>query len=136
MARQTLTIGELSRHSGVPVKTLRFWSDEGLLPPATRSRNGYRLYGEDATIRVDLVRTLRDAGLGPGAPDRARLRSGDRRRQRQTQRGVEGRTKEREGTRAPRHRLARNFREQTPSCPNRPAQGFGPRGLGSARDLA
>jgi DNA-binding transcriptional MerR regulator len=48
----------------VPVKTLRFWSDEGLLPPATRSRNGYRLYGEDATIRVDLVRTLRDAGLG------------------------------------------------------------------------
>jgi DNA-binding transcriptional MerR regulator len=46
------------------VKTLRFWSDEGLLPPATRSRSGYRLYAEDATIRLDLVRALRDAGLG------------------------------------------------------------------------
>ncbi len=62
--KKALTIGELSRRSGVPVKTLRFWSDEGLLPPATRSSSGYRLYAEDATIRLDLVRTLRDAGLG------------------------------------------------------------------------
>lgn len=64
MKKQTLTIGELSRRTGVPVKTLRFWSDEGLLPPATRSQSGYRLYAEDATVRLDLVRTLRDAGLG------------------------------------------------------------------------
>jgi DNA-binding transcriptional MerR regulator len=64
MKKQPRTIGELSRRTGVPVKTLRFWSDEGLLPPATRSRSGYRLYAEDATVRLDLVRTLRDAGLG------------------------------------------------------------------------
>ena len=64
MKKQTLTIGELSRRTGVPVKTLRFWSGEGLLPPATRSRSGYRLYAEDATLRLDLVRTLRDAGVG------------------------------------------------------------------------
>jgi DNA-binding transcriptional MerR regulator len=64
MKKQSLTIGELSRRTGVPVKTLRFWSDEGLLPPATRTSAGYRLYAEDVTIRVDLVRTLREAGLG------------------------------------------------------------------------
>jgi len=64
MKKQSLTIGELSRRTGVPVKTLRFWSDEGLLPPATRTSSGYRLYAEDATIRLDLVRALRDAGLG------------------------------------------------------------------------
>lgn len=64
MNKRTLTIGELARRTGVPVKTLRFWSDEGLLPPTTRSRSGYRLYAEDATLRLDLVRTLRDAGLG------------------------------------------------------------------------
>jgi DNA-binding transcriptional MerR regulator len=64
MTKRSLTIGELSRRTGVPVKTLRFWSDEGLLPPATRSSSGYRLYAEDATIRLDLVRTLREAGLG------------------------------------------------------------------------
>jgi DNA-binding transcriptional MerR regulator len=64
MKKRSLTIGELSRRTGVPVKTLRFWSDEGLLPPATRSSHGYRLYAEDATVRLDLVRALRDAGLG------------------------------------------------------------------------
>jgi DNA-binding transcriptional MerR regulator len=64
MKKGSLTIGELSRRTGVPVKTLRFWSDEGLLPPATRTSSGYRLYAEDATIRLELVRTLREAGLG------------------------------------------------------------------------
>ena len=48
----------------MPVKTLRFWSDEGLLPPASRSASGYRMYDEKALMRLDLVRTLRDAGVG------------------------------------------------------------------------
>jgi len=64
MAKGRLTIGELARRTGMPVKTLRFYSDEGLLPPAERSRSGYRLYGEEAIVRLDLVRTLREAGLG------------------------------------------------------------------------
>ena len=63
MANERLTIGELSRQSGVPVKTLRYYSDEGLLPTSGRSRANYRLYGEEARMRLDLVRTLREAGL-------------------------------------------------------------------------
>jgi len=59
-----LTIGELSRRTGVPVKTLRFYSDEGLLPPAERSQSGYRLYAEEHVVRIDLIRTLREAGIG------------------------------------------------------------------------
>jgi DNA-binding transcriptional MerR regulator len=59
-----MTIGELARCSGVAVKTVRFWSDEGLLPPTQRSSNGYRLYDEQARSRLELIRTLRDAGLG------------------------------------------------------------------------
>lgn len=64
MAKERLAIGELARLAGVPVKTLRFYSDEGLLPPAERSRSGYRLYGSEALVRLDLIRTLREAGLG------------------------------------------------------------------------
>jgi DNA-binding transcriptional MerR regulator len=64
MKKERLTIGELSRRTGMPVKTLRFWSDEGLIPPASRTSSGYRMFGEDALIRLDLVRTLRDAGVG------------------------------------------------------------------------
>ncbi|AKT40544.1 MerR family transcriptional regulator [Chondromyces crocatus] len=64
MAKERLTIGELARRTGVPVKTLRFYSDEGLLPPSGRSRGNYRLYSERALARIDLIRTLREAGLG------------------------------------------------------------------------
>src|SRR4029077_8398353 len=38
-------------------------SDEGLLPPASRSSSGYRMYSEEALIRLDLVRPLRDADV-------------------------------------------------------------------------
>lgn len=67
MVSERITIGALARRSGVPVKTLRFYSDEGLLPPAGRTASGYRVYGEDAVVRLDLIRTLREAGLGIAA---------------------------------------------------------------------
>ena len=61
-----ITIGALARLTGLPVRTLRFYSDRGLLPVAGRSQAGYRLYGEGAAQRAQLVRTLR--GLGVGLP--------------------------------------------------------------------
>ncbi|HEX7667316.1 MAG TPA: MerR family transcriptional regulator, partial [Polyangiaceae bacterium] len=64
MAKERLTIGELAKRSGVPVKTLRYYEDEGIVPASSRSESGYRLYGEEALVRLDLVRTLREAGLG------------------------------------------------------------------------
>lgn len=45
------------------MRTLRFWSDEGLVP-ADRNGAGHRVYGPAAVARLDLVRTLRELGLG------------------------------------------------------------------------
>ncbi len=59
-----LTIGELAARLGVPVRTVRFWSDAGLVDPPARSAGGYRLYDAAAVARLDLVRTLRELGLG------------------------------------------------------------------------
>jgi DNA-binding transcriptional MerR regulator len=59
-----LTIGQLARRSGVPVRTIRFWSDEGVLPETDRTRGNYRRYDSRAVARLDLVRTLRELGLG------------------------------------------------------------------------
>lgn len=56
-------IGRLAERTGLPVRTIRFWSDEGLIPPAGRSAGGYRLYDAAAQARAELVRTLRDLGL-------------------------------------------------------------------------
>jgi DNA-binding transcriptional MerR regulator len=55
-------IGELARLSGLSVKTIRFYSDRGLVPPAERTGAGYRVYDERALARLELVRALRDLG--------------------------------------------------------------------------
>lgn len=57
------SIGELARRTGLTVKTIRFYSDRGIVAPTDRSPAGYRLYNLDAAARLDLVRTLRDLGL-------------------------------------------------------------------------
>jgi DNA-binding transcriptional MerR regulator len=58
------TIGQAARRVGVPARTIRFWCDSGVLPPAMRSAGGYRRYDAAAIARLALVRTLRDLGLG------------------------------------------------------------------------
>ncbi|HEY8984860.1 MAG TPA: MerR family transcriptional regulator [Streptomyces sp.] len=58
------TIGELARSSGLSVRTVRYWSDEGVLDPVGRSSGGYRLYDADGAARLELIRTLRELGLG------------------------------------------------------------------------
>lgn len=64
-----LTIGQLSELTGVPVRTIRFYSDSladgrTLLEPALRSPSGYRLYEVEAAARLELIRTLRELGIG------------------------------------------------------------------------
>jgi len=58
------TIGELARRTGLTTRTIRFYSDEGLLPPADRTHAGYRLYDAASLARLELLRTLRELGLG------------------------------------------------------------------------
>jgi DNA-binding transcriptional MerR regulator len=57
------TIGQLAKLSGLTVKTIRFYSDAGVLPERSRTAAGYRLYGEEDRARLELVRTLREMGL-------------------------------------------------------------------------
>ncbi|MBH0781689.1 MerR family transcriptional regulator [Nocardia bovistercoris] len=54
------TIGVLAERTGVTVKTIRFYSDKGIIPPTCHSPAGYRLYDIDALVRLELVRTLRE----------------------------------------------------------------------------
>lgn len=57
------SIGELAGHAGVTVKTVRFYSDRGLLPEAGRSAGGHRRYGPEALDRLRLIRSLRTLDL-------------------------------------------------------------------------
>jgi DNA-binding transcriptional MerR regulator len=62
-ATSRYSIGELSRLTGLPVRTIRFYSDSGLVPEAGRTPAGYRTYDREAPQRLGLVRTLRDLGI-------------------------------------------------------------------------
>ena len=58
-----MRIGELAAATGTSATTLRFYEDNGLLPPPDRSANGYRDYGLDAVSRLDFIHRGRTAGL-------------------------------------------------------------------------
>ncbi|MDH7795441.1 MULTISPECIES: MerR family transcriptional regulator [unclassified Beijerinckia] len=64
MSENNYTIGELARLSGVSVRKIRFYSDRDLLPPRLRTPNNYRIYSDDDVARLDLIRALRQAGIG------------------------------------------------------------------------
>ncbi|MEU4679906.1 MerR family transcriptional regulator [Micromonospora sp. NPDC023737] len=57
-------IGQLARRTGLTVRTIRFWSDLGLLPPTARSAAGYRRYDAAAVARLELLSSLRELGFG------------------------------------------------------------------------
>ncbi|MGW6797008.1 MerR family transcriptional regulator [Streptomyces chartreusis] len=57
-----MRIGEAAKVSGVSVRTLRFYEDEGLCVPP-RAHNGYREYCEWGLQRIQVIRSLLDSGL-------------------------------------------------------------------------
>jgi len=55
-------IGELAMLTGVQVRTLRFWTDLGVLQ-AGRTESGYRVYGPEAPTWVAFIRSGQALGL-------------------------------------------------------------------------
>ncbi len=58
-----MTIGQLSKLTGVPIKLLRTYEDLGFLCTLGRSESNYRLFGEEALRCVQTVQSLRSLGL-------------------------------------------------------------------------
>ena len=58
-----MKIGELSRSTGCPVATLRFYEKEGLLQAPGRAGNNYRIYGEEDARRVGFIMHCRLLGF-------------------------------------------------------------------------
>lgn len=54
-----LRIGEVAKRTGLSVKTIRFYCDQGLLQPSGRSEGGYRLFSEECFAELKLIRALR-----------------------------------------------------------------------------
>jgi DNA-binding transcriptional MerR regulator len=58
-----IQIGELARHSGWHVETIRYYERIKLLPSPTRSAGHYRLYALDDVRRLGFIRRARELGF-------------------------------------------------------------------------
>ncbi len=58
-----LSIGELARRVGVRTSLLRYYEEQGLLLPATRTESGYRRYHPDAEHTLRLVQRAQRLGF-------------------------------------------------------------------------
>ena len=58
-----LKIGELAKQTRVVVGTLRYYSNLGLLQPATRGDNGYRYYSQSAIEQVEFIKKAQLLGF-------------------------------------------------------------------------
>lgn len=58
-----LTIGAVARRAGVRNSALRYYEARGLLRPAARLPNGYRIYDEDAVGLLNFVRRAQALGI-------------------------------------------------------------------------
>jgi DNA-binding transcriptional MerR regulator len=58
-----MQVGDLARETGKTVRAVHLYEELGLLKPATRSKGRYRLYGQDALLRVRWIGKLQDMGF-------------------------------------------------------------------------
>jgi Cu(I)-responsive transcriptional regulator len=59
-----MNIGAVSKAAGLPVKTVRYYADIGLVTPSGRSETGYRLYSETELNKLIFARRSRAFGFG------------------------------------------------------------------------
>lgn len=58
-----LSIGKLSRQTGVKVPTIRYYEQIGLLPEPSRNEGGQRIYGTASRERLNFIRHARELGF-------------------------------------------------------------------------
>ncbi|MBO0819995.1 MAG: MerR family DNA-binding transcriptional regulator [Nocardiopsaceae bacterium] len=58
-----LRVSELAARAGVPPSTVRYYERAGLIRPARRAANGYRLFDESAADDLALIGRARSAGM-------------------------------------------------------------------------
>ena len=61
--QEAVNISELAKRAGVTSRTLRHWERLGLLPKATRTHTGYRLFDAQVTHQIEFIQKAKTVGL-------------------------------------------------------------------------
>lgn len=63
MGNERMFIGDLSRRTGVPVKTIRYYEDFGLLDKPKRTCSDYRVYNQKDVDKLLFIKKAKELGL-------------------------------------------------------------------------
>lgn len=56
-------IGLVAKESGVPIKTIRYYEELGLLKASDRTEGGFRLFDADVFTRLNFIKRAQSLGL-------------------------------------------------------------------------
>ncbi|WP_144489466.1 MerR family transcriptional regulator [Bacillus thuringiensis] len=59
----TMSIKQVAERLNIPISTIRYYDNMGLLPFIERDNNGYRRFTEDDLFWIDLVTCMRTVGM-------------------------------------------------------------------------
>jgi MerR family transcriptional regulator, copper efflux regulator len=60
---KTKQIGTVAKQSGVPIKTIRYYEELGLLKASGRTEGGFRLFESDVLSRLHFIKRAQSLGL-------------------------------------------------------------------------
>lgn len=63
LQEKTKQIGTIAKKSGVPIKTIRYYEELGLLKASGRTEGGFRLFDSDVLSRLNFIKRAQSLGL-------------------------------------------------------------------------
>ncbi len=64
LAQETLKqIGLVAKESGIPIKTIRYYEELGLLKASDRTEGGFRLFNSSVFARLNFIKRAQSLGL-------------------------------------------------------------------------
>ena len=63
VVQETKLIGSVAKESGVPIKTIRYYEELGLLKTSGRTEGGFRIFSSDVLARLNFIKRAQRLGL-------------------------------------------------------------------------
>jgi DNA-binding transcriptional MerR regulator len=60
---ELMQIGQVADRTGLSLRTIRFYEENGLVIPTARSEGGFRLYSEHDVSRLEVIKRMKPLGF-------------------------------------------------------------------------
>jgi MerR family transcriptional regulator, copper efflux regulator len=60
---ELMQIGQVAERTGLSLRTIRWYEEEGLVVPTARTDGGFRLYSADDVARLEVIKRMKPLGF-------------------------------------------------------------------------